>query len=90
MQHIRNLSTISSNVMHLLRKRIVSLYLLVDCQLQLFDQSVVPMLLYGSELTGFENLQPLEKFHLDFMRNILKMKSSTPLVMIYEKFGRYP
>ena len=89
-QHVKNLSTLASKAMHLLRKRIVNLYLPVDCQLKLFDQTIVPILLYGSEVTGFENLQPLEKIHLDFMRNILKMKSSTPLVMVYGEFGRYP
>ena len=32
----------------------------------------------------------LKKIHLDFMRSILKMKSSTPLVMVYGEFGRLP
>ena len=39
---------------------------------------------------GFENLQLLEKNHLDFLKMILKMKSSTPLIMIYGEFGRFP
>ena len=76
--------------MQLLRKRIVNLHLPVDCQLKLFDQTIVPILLYGSETFGFENLQPLEKMHLDFLKSILKMKSSTPLIMIYGEFGRFP
>ena len=50
----------------------------------------MPILLYGSEITGFEILQPLEKIHLDFLRVILKMKSNTPLVMVYGEFGRFP
>ena len=76
--------------MQLLRKRIVNLHLPVDCQLKLFDQTIVPILLYGSETFGFENLQPLEKTHLDFLKNILRMESSTPLIRIYGDFGRYP
>ena len=32
----------------------------------------------------------LKNIHLDFMRNILTMKSSTPLVIVYGEFGRYP
>ena len=32
-------------------------------QLKLFDQTIVPILLYGSEIFGFENLQALEKNH---------------------------
>ena len=76
--------------MQLLRKRIVNLHLPVDCQLKLFDQTIEPILLYGSETFGFENLQPLEKIHLDFLKSIRKMKSSTPLIMIYGEFGRFP
>ena len=30
------------------------------------------------------------KIHLDFLRSILKMKSSTPLAMVYVEFGRFP
>lgn len=89
-QHIKNLSTIACKAMYLLRKRIVNLHLPVDCQLKLFDQTIVPILLYGSEICGFENLQLLEKIHLNFMRSILKMKNSTPHVMIYGEFGRFP
>ena len=72
------------------KKRIVNLHLPVDCQLKLFDQTIVPILLYGSETFGFENLQPLEKTHLNFLKSILRMKSSTPLIMVYGEFGRFP
>ena len=60
-QHIKNVSKLANKSMHLLRKRIVNLHLPVDCQMKLFDQTIVPILLYGSEVTGFEILQPLEK-----------------------------
>ena len=58
--------------------------------MKLFDQTIVPILLYGSEVAGFENLQHIEKFQPDFLRSILKTKSSTPLVMVYGEFGRFP
>lgn len=45
--------------------------------------------MYGSEITGFENFQKLEKTHLDFLKSILKMKQSTPHIIVYE-FGRFP
>ena len=90
MRHVKSVSTLACKAMHLLRKRIVNLYLPVDCQLKLFDQTIVPILLYGSEVTGFENLQQIEKIQLDFLRSIIKMKSSTPLVMVYGEFGRFP
>ena len=51
----------------------------------------MPILLYGSETFGFENLQPLEKKnHLDFLKSILRMKISTPLIMVNGEFGLFP
>ena len=76
--------------MYLLRKRIVNLHLPVDCQLKLFDLTSVPILLYRSEITGFESIQILEQIHTKFMKNILKMKNSTPNIMVYGEFGRFP
>ena len=70
--------------------RIVNLNLPVDCQLKLFDQTILPILLYGSEICSFKKLQLVEKVHLYFLRSILKMKKSTPLTMVYGEFGRYP
>ena len=62
----------------------------MECQLKLFDQTSVPILLYGSEICGYESYFAIEKIHLDFLRSILKMKKSTPHVMIYGEFGRFP
>ena len=76
--------------MYLLRRRIVNLHLPIDCQLKLFDQTVVPILLYGCEVYGFENIYSKEKNHLDFLKSILKLKKSTPNMMVYDEFGRYP
>ena len=53
-QHIKNVPTLASKAMHLLRKRIVNLHLPVHCQIKLFDQTIEPVLLYGSEVYGFE------------------------------------
>ena len=47
--------------MYLLRRRIVNLHLPIDCQLKLFDQIIVPILLYGCEVYGFENIYSTEK-----------------------------
>ena len=88
-QHYKALLSIASKAMSLLRKRIVNLNLPVDCQLKLFDQTILPNL-YGSEICSFEKLQLVEKVHLDFLISILKMKKSTPLTMVYGEFGRYP
>lgn len=66
------------------------LHLPVDIQIQLFDSMVVPILLYGSEVSGFENCDALERLCIQFYKIILKAKKSTPDIMLYGELGRYP
>ena len=66
------------------------LHLPVDLQLQLFDSMVMPILLYGSEVTGFENTDILERLCTQFYKIILNVKKSTPNIMLYGELGRYP
>ena len=62
----------------------------VDAQLKLFDTLVLPVLLYGCEIWGSENIDLCEKLHLKFCRYVLNVKSSTPSYMIYGELGRFP
>ena len=62
----------------------------IDVQLQLFDSVVLPELLYGCEIWGFENLAIIEKVHIQFLKYTLHLKNSTPLCMIYGELGRLP
>jgi len=55
-----------------------NLYLPVDCQLKLFDNTVVPILLYACEVWGYGDLHLIEKVHTDFMKHILSVKKTTP------------
>lgn len=48
------------------------------------------MLLYGSEVWGFENIDIIEKFNLRFCKYILCLKKSTSNYMVYGELGRYP
>ena len=89
-RNIKQISDLAGKAMHLLRKRTINLNLPIDCQLKLFDQTVVPILLYGSEIFGHENLHHIERIHLDFLKSILKLKKCTPNVMVYGEFGRFP
>ena len=75
-QNTKQLSDLACKAMYLLRRRIVNLNLPIDCQLKLFDQTVVPILLYASEIYGFENIHLIEKIHLDFLKSILKLKKA--------------
>lgn len=47
-------------------------------------------MLYASEVWGFESKDSIEKIHLQFCKNILKLRSSTPNYMVYGELGRFP
>ena len=66
------------------------LFLPVDIQLQLFDSMVAPVLMYGSEFSGFERSNVLESLCLQFNKYILKAKKTTPNIILYGELGRYP
>ena len=58
-------------------------------QCQLFDNIVLPVLLYyGSEVWGYEDLLQIEVFHRKFLRLILHVNRCTPDCMIYGETGR--
>jgi hypothetical protein len=40
---------------------------------------IEPILLYGSEVWGYENLKILEQIHLKFCKRILKVRNTTIL-----------
>ena len=76
--------------MHLLFVRSNNLDLPFDLQIKLFDNTVLPILTYGCEIFGYENIEILEGVHLDFLRKIAKLRKNTPRYMIYAEFGRHP
>ena len=51
--------------------------------IDLFNKILKPVLLYGSEIWGFGNLDILERVQLKFYRYIFNPKTSTPSAMIY-------
>ena len=62
----------------------------LDLVIKLFDHTVLPILTYGSEVFGFENIEILEKVHSNFLRKITGSRKSTPLSFLYGELGRYP
>ena len=62
----------------------------IDCQLDLFDKVVTPVLIYGCEVWGYEPLVDIERIHLKFLKHIFNLKSSTPSYMVYGESGRFP
>jgi hypothetical protein len=80
----------AKKAMYLLKIRVRHLNLPLDCQLLLFDQTVLPILTYGAEIWGFSNLDMMEKIHTDFLKYIFNVKRSTPHYMLYGELGRQP
>lgn len=64
--------------------------LTIDLQLQLFDNLVTPILLYGAEIWGCGNNDIIEKLHLKYCRMLLRVNNSTSKCMVYGELGRFP
>ena len=79
----------AKKAMHLLLKKIRSLNVPLDLQLKLFDHTIVPILLYGAEIWGFENTEIIEKLHNEFLRRITGLRKSTPIYILQAELGRY-
>ena len=62
----------------------------LSTHIEMFLKAVDPILLFGSEIWGFENLASLEKFRIRCLKTILHLKSSTPDYMIYGELGILP
>ncbi|MEW8548204.1 MAG: reverse transcriptase domain-containing protein, partial [Candidatus Thiodiazotropha sp.] len=80
----------AKKALHLLYKRIRNLHLPIDLQLHLFDHTILPILLYGCEVWGYQNTKMIETVHNQFLRYITKLRKSTPIYMLYGELGRYP
>ena len=48
----------------------------IETKLQLFDSIVTPILLYGSEVWGFENISNVEKIQIRFYKLLLGLSYS--------------
>ena len=57
---------------------------------KLFDACVSPILLYGVEVWGYENLDIIEKVHTKFMKIILKTSKFSRNTCLYGELGRFP
>ena len=58
--------------------------------LKLFDSCVEPILLYGCEVWGYENVDTLEKVHTKFCQFIFGVSKYSHNMPVYGELGRYP
>ena len=65
----------------------VNLQLPLDIYLNLFDTIVSPVLLYGSEIWGYENIDNLEIFFRSFLKKNIKIKQ--PNNKLYGLWGEW-
>ena len=75
--------TQARKAMYSLLQKAKILRLPFDIIFELYEQCVIPVLLYGSEVWGFENLTSIEIFHRKFYKLVLKSFKFTPNCMIY-------
>ena len=62
----------------------------VDLQVEIFDKTVLPVLLYGCEIWGCANIADVEVFYHKYLKLILKLGRSTPNCMVYGETGTLP
>ena len=58
------------------------MFLDADVMFKMFDCTVLTILLYGSEVWGYGNVELIERLYLQFGK-ILLVKNSTANVMVY-------
>ena len=57
----------AAKAMFLLIRKMKTLDLSVDTQIELFDKMIKPILLYGSEIWDYSNVKPIERIHVKFL-----------------------
>ena len=65
----------------------------IDLVLDLFDKMILPILLYGCEIWGFETkskIENIEIFYKKFLKYILKVHRQTTDSMVYGETGKIP
>ena len=87
---IKTLCDNAQKAMYALLRKARNLNLSLQSMLSLFDTLVVPILTYGSEVWGFENIELIERVHLKFLKLVSGLRNSTPSFMVYGELGRQP
>lgn len=62
----------------------------VDLLFDIFDTMIAPILLYSSEIWGFDVANCVEKVQTDFCKSVLKVPTHTSNLAVLGETGRYP
>ena len=60
----------------------------IDIVVELYDQLVLPILLYGIEIWGFSDISAIEVIYIIFFRGIQKFNRSTANCIVYGELGK--
>ena len=81
----------ANKAMFSLLKKIRNLMLPLDIQLDLFKKkTIVPILLYGSEIRCPQMSDTIRKLQLRFFKIILKVGKTTPSSIVFGELGQFP
>ena len=71
-----------------------SLFDIVDLEvsekLKLFDSMISPILHYSACVWGFHKSPDIERVHLKFLKQVLKVRQQTTSAAVYGELGRVP
>ena len=55
-----------------------------------FDKIILPILLYGCEIWGYEDIECIEVFYRKYLKYILRLNIQTTRCMVYGEAGKKP
>ena len=87
---IDSLKQQASRAMYALISKIRRHNLPIDIQLELFDSTVLPIMLYGCEIWGYSRSDILDTLYLKFLKMVLVVQGKTCNNMVYGELGRFP
>ena len=62
----------------------------VKTKTQLFDSIIMPILLYGSEIRGLQNVNNIDKIQMRFYNSILGLNKNTSNISVLCELGKFP
>ena len=85
-----NLKQQATKTMYFVLSKSKDNYISTECKLKMFDSMVLPLLLYGCEIWGYEKVDIFNSVQKNFLRHIIPVKKATPIFMLYGELGRMP
>ena len=80
----------ATKAMHSLRRTFYEKNIPIDIQLDLFEKTIEPILLYGAEIWGSDDTSIIEKYYMKTLKQIMGVKHSTPTYMVLGETGKLP